>query len=206
MRNNTQRIVRKRAAPAPRDRRVLRTRYALGQALVELMLERKFDEITVQQVLDRAKVGRATFYAHFKGKRDLLLADAERFCLALEEHFLAKSDRSRRVAPVFELFTHVADVGEFRHALEKSGMMEPVLEVFTAHLARTIERRIAVLAPRSEKPGLSDAVVAGVFAGALIELMRWWMRQSSRPTAREMDERFHEIVWSGLSKTSGGMK
>ena len=62
MLNNRPRNVRERAATAPqRDRRVVRTRVALGHALVELMLEREFDEITVQQVLDRANVGRATF-------------------------------------------------------------------------------------------------------------------------------------------------
>jgi AcrR family transcriptional regulator len=61
------------------DRRVVRTRQALGSALVELMLARRFDDISVQQVLDRARVGRATFYAHFRNKQDLLLSDAERF-------------------------------------------------------------------------------------------------------------------------------
>ena len=46
------------------DPRVLRSRRALGDALVELLHERRFDDITVQDILDRASVGRATFYAH----------------------------------------------------------------------------------------------------------------------------------------------
>jgi AcrR family transcriptional regulator len=48
------------------DRRVLRTRDTLGDALVELMHEKPFDDITVQEVLDRAGVGRSTFYAHYR--------------------------------------------------------------------------------------------------------------------------------------------
>ena len=61
------------------DARVRRTRDALGDALVALMQEKPFDTITVQDVLDRAKVGRSTFYAHYSDKDDLLMSDAEEF-------------------------------------------------------------------------------------------------------------------------------
>src|ERR1700752_2902073 len=54
------------------DARVRRTRDALGDALVELMQEKPFDSITVQDVLDRAKVGRSTFYSHYSDKDDAL--------------------------------------------------------------------------------------------------------------------------------------
>src|SRR6185437_5564859 len=56
------------------DRRVLRSRRLLQEALVALILERGYDAVTVQAVLDRADVGRATFYAHFEGKEALLLS------------------------------------------------------------------------------------------------------------------------------------
>jgi AcrR family transcriptional regulator len=116
MMNTPPRSVRKNAD----DRRVVRTRRALGSALVELMLARRFDDISVQQVLDRARVGRATFYAHFRNKNDLLLSDAQRFFGMLEGHFLAHAGESRRVAPVAELFSHVADYHRFTRALEAS--------------------------------------------------------------------------------------
>ena len=61
------------------DRRVLHTRDTLGDALVELMKEKTFDDITVQDVLDRAGVGRSTFYAHYRDKQDLFLSDVEDF-------------------------------------------------------------------------------------------------------------------------------
>ena len=56
------------------DRRVRRTRRSLTDALVGLILERGYDRITVQDVLDRADVGRSTFYAHFRDKEALLLS------------------------------------------------------------------------------------------------------------------------------------
>ena len=60
--------------PATTDRRVRRTRTLLVQALVSLILERGYARITVQDILDRADVGRSTFYAHFRDKEALLLS------------------------------------------------------------------------------------------------------------------------------------
>src|SRR5207248_7071937 len=57
------------------DRRILRTRDALGDALVALMREKSFHQITVQQVLDRARIGRSTFYAHYRDTDDLFVGD-----------------------------------------------------------------------------------------------------------------------------------
>src|SRR5688500_10323725 len=113
MSNTTPATVRKKAE----NRRVFRTRRALGSALVELMLTRNFDDISVQQVLDRARVGRATFYSHFRNKHDLLLSDAERFFEGLEHHFIASAGFSRRLAPVTELFSHVAEYHHFIRAV-----------------------------------------------------------------------------------------
>ncbi|MFE3025048.1 TetR/AcrR family transcriptional regulator [Nocardia tengchongensis] len=55
------------------DRRVRRTRAALHRALIELMLTRPYARITVRDIIDRADVGRSTFYAHYRDKDDLLL-------------------------------------------------------------------------------------------------------------------------------------
>ncbi|WP_420128420.1 TetR/AcrR family transcriptional regulator [Longimicrobium sp.] len=196
MMNRPPRSVRKKGE----DRRVVRTRQALGSALVELMLARRFDDISVQQVLDRARVGRATFYAHFRNKNDLLLSDTERFWGVLERSFLASVGDSRRVAPVAELFAHVADYHRFTRALEQSALREPVYDLLTGLLARLIERRMAELSPAAGTPSLPPAATARMFGAALIEMMRWWLNRGAQPGAREMDAQFHEIVWGGLAR------
>src|SRR5687768_11980742 len=132
MMNKSVRVVRKKAE----DRRVTRTRHALGTALVELMVARRFDDISVQQVLDRAQVGRATFYAHFRNKHDLLLSDAERFFGSLAQRFMENAGTSMRVAPVAELFSHVSEYHHFQRALEQSELRDPVYELLIGHLAR----------------------------------------------------------------------
>jgi AcrR family transcriptional regulator len=56
------------------DRRVQRTRRLLHEALIFLILEKKYESITVQEILDRADVGRSTFYLHFRDKDELLVS------------------------------------------------------------------------------------------------------------------------------------
>ena len=59
------------------DRRVQRTRRTLREALIALILEKGYDQVTVQHIIDRADVGRSTFYAHFENKDKLLLSGFE---------------------------------------------------------------------------------------------------------------------------------
>ena len=61
------------------DRRIDRTVTALRKALIDLILEKHYDSITVQDIIDRANVGRSTFYTHFRDKEDVLFRDWKRF-------------------------------------------------------------------------------------------------------------------------------
>lgn len=193
MPNNRPAPVRKRSP----DRRVLRTRKALGAALVDLMRERSFDDISVERLLERADVGRTTFYAHFRDKRDLLFSDAERFMGLLEEYFVAH-ERGRRVAPIAELFSHVADFEWFQRALAEAGLRDAMYDLLTGLIARMIEQRLDVLDPRPVRGSLSHRLMSRVFAGAVIEMLSWWIDRTPRPDARAMDAQLHELVWNGL--------
>jgi AcrR family transcriptional regulator len=186
------------SVPKREDRRVVRTRQALGAALVALMREQEFDSISVQQVLDQAKVGRATFYTHFRGKHDLLLSDAERMLDALERHFLARDATSRRLAPVAELFAHVGEFAWLDRAIARAGLREALFGLIGEHTARLLERRLRALRPSIADASVSPVVSSRVLAGALVELLRWWLDRASRPDAREMDRQFHLIAWRGV--------
>jgi AcrR family transcriptional regulator len=180
------------------DARTARTYRALSTALVDLMQSREFDAITVQDLLDRADVGRATFYSHFRNKDDFLLTDLERMLASLESHFDQTAADSRRVAPIAELFGHFRESKQFAQALERSGRMDVVLDIATGYLARIIERRLTTLNAQPRDLPLSAA--SRVFGAMAIELAKWWMSRETSFTALDMDERFHELVWRGLSQ------
>ena len=111
------------------DQRVRRTRDRLGDALVELLAQQPFDDITVQQVLERAGVSRSTFYTHYRDKNDLFLSDAEDFWQSMATALSRFGDKSERVAPVHELFAHIAEARPFYDALLQSGRMPDVMEL-----------------------------------------------------------------------------
>lgn len=101
-----------RVAPKT-DRRVARTRNLLGDALMSLLQERNFEEISVQDVLNRAGVGRSTFYVHYRDKNDLFLSDIEDF-FELCSGLLKRHNASpQRLLPVQEFFAHLRDMREF---------------------------------------------------------------------------------------------
>src|SRR6188474_710212 len=181
------------------DARVQRTRDALGDALIALMQKKPFETITVQDVLDRARVSRSTFYAHYSDKDDLLMSDAEEFFEAISMALSDHGDKSDRVFPVQEFFTHLSDVQPFYKALVKSGKFQENMELARGHFARGIERRLSELPRCKDIPANELAAIAFTHAGALLSLLTWWLDRGMREPPEQMDALFHRMVWNGLS-------
>ena len=181
------------------DRRVLQTRDALGDALIHLMQEKPFDSITIQQVLDRAGVGRSTFYTHFRGKDDLFLTDCENFFEMMATALNRHGDKSNRLAPVHEFFTHVAEGRNFISSLVQSQKLQDVFELGQGQFARGIEERLATMpATRAMNP-VGRAARAHALAGSLFSLLNWWIHHESAATPQQMDGLFHNLAWAGLN-------
>jgi AcrR family transcriptional regulator len=191
---------RKPAAATPKiDSRVRRTRDALGDALIALVQERPFATITVQHVLDRANIGRSTFYAHYRDKDDLLLSDMEDFLEGMSTLLWRCREESNRVAPVQEFFAHVAGMRQLRAALTAAEKMRDFLEMAQGYFARAIEQRFR------ELPGIAPsqtAAKAHALAGALLSLMSWWLDHNNSASPEQMDTLFHQIAWSGVGVRS----
>jgi AcrR family transcriptional regulator len=162
------------------DARVRRTRDALGDALIELMQEKPFDTITVQDVLDRAHVSRSTFYSHYSDKDDLLMSDAEEFFESISMALSVHGDKSDRVFPVQEFFVHLSDVQPFYKALVKSGKFQENMELARGHFARGIERRLSELPRGKSIPPNQLPAIAFTHAGALLSLLTWWLDRGMR--------------------------
>jgi AcrR family transcriptional regulator len=181
------------------DARVRRTRDALGDALIALMQEKPFETIKVQDVLDRARVSRSTFYSHYSDKDDLLMSDAEEFFEALSMALSEHGDISDRVFPVKEFFKHLADVQPFYKALVKSGKFQENMELARGHFARGIEHRLSEL-PRGKSIDPKErSAIAFTHAGALLSLLTWWLDRGMREPPEQMDELFHRMVWNGVN-------
>src|SRR6266705_3274111 len=102
------------------DQRVRRTHQRLGSALVALIQEKSMDDVTVQEVLGRASVGRSTFYLHFRDKNDLLLSQLENLLEMMSTALSIRKEESRRIVPVAELFAHIGTQKKVYRALADS--------------------------------------------------------------------------------------
>ena len=183
---------------AKTDRRIRRTRETLGDALVQLIQEKPFDDITVQQVLDRAGVSRTTFYTHYRDKDDLFLSDVEDFFEIISTLLTRQGAPSSRVAPVQEFLAHLADVRQFHDALVASGKMDDVRELGLGFFARSIEQRLLLAGVTMDPASLRASSHA--LAGSMFAMVEWWLRAGMPTPPAEMDAIFHRLVWSGLSR------
>jgi AcrR family transcriptional regulator len=162
-----------------------------------LLQERPFHDITVQDILDRAQIGRATFYAHYRDKDDLFLSDVEDFLELMSNLLLREHEPSNRVVPVRELLEHFAEMRPLHSALIEADKMRDFLELGHGYFARAIDRRLADLPETRDLEPKQRAAMSQAFAGAFLSLATWWMKQPSPATPEEMDKMFHQMVWSG---------
>jgi AcrR family transcriptional regulator len=195
--NNTPMNVRKKVQPT--DPRVLRSRQALGDALVDLLHERRFDDITVQDILDRAGVGRATFYAHYRNKQDVLHSGLEQLFAFLGGVLERRSSAGPRLVPVTEFLLHIREADVFIASLRASGRLDELSELTVAFVADMIKRRIApsdgVIAT------ISPALLSRMLAAAFMEMFRWWLEQPARETPERMDAIFHALATTILHRS-----
>src|SRR6266550_7556228 len=167
------------------DKRVRRTHERLGSALIELIQEKPIDDVTVQEVLDRASVGRSTFYLHFRDKNDLLLSELEKFLEMMSTALSIRKEESRRVVPVAELFAHIGKQKKIYRALADSGRLNDFFDLAQGYFARGIERRLTESKRLSNLrlskfPQRELGARASALAGNILSLLRWWLARGAK--------------------------
>jgi len=180
------------------DQRVRRTHQRLRLALLTLIQERPIGDVTVQDVLDRALVGRSTFYLHFRGKDDLLLSQFELFLEMMSTALSVRKEKSHRLAPVVEMFAHIGEQQKLVRALRDCGRLKDFFELAEGYFARGIAQRLTESKRFPNLPQRDLDARAHALAGSLLSLLRWWLDRGAKEPAQEMDELFHRMAWSGV--------
>jgi len=153
------------------------------------MHEREFDSITVQQTLDRAGVGRTSFYAHFRNKQDVFDSSFEHL-FRLMEPLLDRPGRGDRLFPVREFVAHLADAKGLIDAMARDGRLADMWSQCVGYMADIMERRL----PDSLADAAARKLLARMLAGALAEAIRWKLDRSDATTPEQMDGRFHAFA------------
>ncbi|MCX4984333.1 TetR/AcrR family transcriptional regulator [Streptomyces sp. NBC_00572] len=165
------------------DRRTRRSRRALGTALVELVLERGFTALTVEDITERADVARATFYAHFRDKEDLFARVTADLLAQLGERLepaVADSAIGFTGKPVLEMLRHAREERDlYRIVLRGEGDGKPLQMFVDACAAATAEEFRARAERNAVQPRIDPELLARVWVGEQIAVLRWWVEQDS---------------------------
>jgi AcrR family transcriptional regulator len=188
------------------DRRVKRTRQMLHHALLSLIEERGYDSLSIQDITERANIGRATFYVHYRDKEQLLLDSVNAVMEDLNAHYQSISAVEifvkRRTFSVL-LFQHV-----FKHApLYRALLSERGAALITTRLQREMAARLQLqvieplLALATVK--LPADLLAEHCAASLWSLAAWWLRNDFPTSIEEMGQIFWRLINQGILATLG---
>jgi AcrR family transcriptional regulator len=176
----------------PMDRRVVRTRELLLDTLRDLLMERGYERLTIQNLIDRAGVGRATFYAHFESKDDLLACSISRLRDGLRS--AARHAPGTRFAFLPWFFDHL---NGHRQIYAMTVCREDEITVerhIRLMLVELVQRDIA----GDTKPTDVQAMAAQYVVGALWSTIVWWMDTAPTLPSREVCRRFQQLTYPGL--------
>jgi AcrR family transcriptional regulator len=190
-------------APGKRtDRRIEKSQKLLREALKSLVSEKDYDEISVQEIIDRANVGRSTFYTHFRDKDELLLSGIHEMLGSVPSPDTASLGKRYEKLIWFSLSVFKA-IGHHRHPGE-ARIGPKGRAILHAHLQQALARRIAEEVKKdlvSRKAGGSiprDLLVQYV-ASTFILVLDWWVEGRSKLPPEDINGLFRALVLPALA-------
>jgi AcrR family transcriptional regulator len=181
------------------DRRAARTRRLLKQALMELMHTMRYEDITVQHIIDGADVGRSTFYAHYVDKDALVKEIFEEMLETITRGVKPEADEANVSFPLAGMFRHLMDQLADHGVWQSSRGREYLFSVGQEYWNRRIERELKA---RRGKRGVSKVpipVAAQMVTGAATSLINWWIKNKMPYSPEEMQEMFDRVMMPGIN-------
>jgi AcrR family transcriptional regulator len=204
------------------DRRVQKTRKLLQDALIELVSEKGYESVSIREILDKANVGRSTFYAHFQDKDQLLHSILDRLNELFEQHEKLFLDTKKNFSnadimnlthefsPTRSLFQFIGQNHRFFKAmLGNRGygiFAKPVYDYVFAHVHGLFTKPIQdeafahlhepfkMLRSHESDGSLESEIAAHYFVSALMGILVWWVEKDMPCTAEEIDRLFRQLA------------
>jgi AcrR family transcriptional regulator len=199
------------------DRRVIRTRRLLRDALFALVLEKGFDAVTIEEITERADLGRTTFYLHYRDKEDLLMQSISELVedliermshLPQDEWVLEITASSATPSPAILLpFQHVAAHARlYRIILRGEGtytVSRRLREIIVQASGAIVEVLLGKERIASLNPQVPLEVFLNYLAGAWIGLITWWLENEMPYSQEQMALMFQKMIMHGAPEIVG---
>ena len=182
------------------DRRTQRTRETLIHALLALIEDKHYDQISVQDIVEYANVGRSTFYAHYENKDDLLNSGFEHLLDNLVQWITLNED-GQLIFDTTMLFRHAHGHYEIYRTLIWGTGFKLLIEDGHAALSEKIEARLETLLPEVQFLDIPLPALSYAVASTLLAILKWWLDNKMPYPPEKMDEIFQRLMMPGVRDT-----
>lgn len=177
------------------DRRVQKTKKLLSEALIELILEKGYHNVTVQDILDRANVGRSTFYTHYENK-ELLLMDGPK---NLGHSFFSNDLNHKTIVDGHHLdfqplFQHISENLSLAKAMIGENSGDIILNSLKMQMAMAIKGYYKNKFDNRKKEKLKLAYLSTAAASALVSLIVSWVDDNIEVSVDEISSQAHKMI------------
>lgn len=186
------------------DRRTRRTRQLLRDALLTLLKNKRYEDISVQDIIERADVARSTFYVHYTDKDDLLVGKWGVFASNLGHHaeLMAHEEKnSENIFPTYIWFQHIQAQDHILKIIARDSAMDLAMKTLHGILRNDIQAKVPKHLP--EDGSIPSSLVVDTMASTLMTLIQWWVKNDMSYSPERMDEIFQGLVTPGILSIRG---
>jgi AcrR family transcriptional regulator len=184
------------------DRRIQKTLSLLRGALVSLIAEKPYDSIVVKEILDRANVGRSTFYTHFRDKDDLLVSGIHVMLGPVPSPTRTGGRGLDRILwfslPVFEHhYSHAHAWGDRIGTRGRTILHEHLRRALTGIVAEVMKKDCRT--GRQSSRRIPPEVVSAYVASTFVLVLNWWLDARMRLPPKEINDLFRRLTLPTLA-------
>ena len=192
---------------AKTDRRVERTRQLLQKSLIELITEQGYDSITVQDIVDRANIGRTTFYLHYNSKDELFIGCHEAIVSKFRIGALHPLSREEILSPIASpgltsAYRHLAEARPLLYSIFQGKDSLMILRRIRDSNAQDIEVNLRSVFGEAES-FIPLGVLASYLAGAQIALVQWWLEKRQPHSIQTLAQMTHRLQRAAIRDAFG---
>jgi AcrR family transcriptional regulator len=195
------------------DKRIVRTKRLLRDALTELMEEKGFEGITVRDLTEKAEINRGTFYLHYRDKYDLLEQSEEEILQAIEaitlgidpKIALTYTNQAEPFPVILKLFEFFQENASFmKVVLGPKG--DPSFQVKLKGLIKKIFLQNVAQLLNSEKMMVPVEFFLSYVASAHLGVIQHWLENGMEKSPREMTLIAARLTLLGPGQVAGLIK
>ena len=194
----------KKIAPIKVDPRVRRTRRALRDALVFLILKKDYASITIKEITDRAEVAYITFYRHFESLDQLLMEVLDEGLAGLLTHIETLAKKSETSALEVEgklIFEYIEQNANLFRVLFKSQSVARIRKKVVQNIANIFQKSCVPLERLGNQVTVN--IASNHIATSLLSLIEWWLENNIKPSPTEMGKVYKSLIIDSTVKAVG---